>query len=336
MIKIEFDSIIYSLQRFGGVSVYWKNIIERVRLNRLFCVTELRPKRSLRCVPVYSGADILHSSHFRTTMLSSAKSVTTVHDLTYELGMLGWGLKTKLNIFERRRSYFNADAIICISENTKKDLLNVYPLLAGHCPIHVIHHGFSKTDVIEQQLPDCVGESDYVLYVGGRMNYKNFDLAFLGFVESGIWRYGYKLVCTGRDFVEEELEIFKKMGVQHALVNVGLVDEVTLFSLYKKAHCLLYTSRYEGFGLPLIEAMSVGCPVIGVNASCVPEIVGSAGILVDDDSPSQVAQAILNLVNHFNRNLLVESGLARASQFSWDISAVKHMEVYTSTASSNY
>lgn len=333
MTNIDFDGIIYALQKFGGASVYWRNIVDRVRSDGRFHVTELRPGRRSRGIPVRSRADVFHSSHFRTTVLSSAKTVTTVHDLTYELGILGAGLKASLNILERRRSYFNADAIICISENTKKDLLEVYPLLSGRCPIHVIYHGFTTPDFSEQQLPGYLRAGRYLLYVGGRKNYKNFELALRGFVESDVWREGVKLVCTGSSFSEQELSTFRQMGVEHALVSAGLVDEDELFSLYRHAHCLLYTSRYEGFGLPLIEAMSVGCPVVGSNVSCIPEIVGSAGLLVDADSPDQVARAIMNLDKQSVRDSVVTEGLLRASQFSWDTSASEHMKVYSSMAS---
>ena len=335
MINIEFDGIIYALQKLGGASVYWKNIVDRVCSDERFRVTELRPAKISRVIPVRSRADVFHSSHFRTTFLSRAKTATTVHDLTYELGMLGNGLNAKFNIHERKRSYFNADAIICISENTKKDLLEIYPRLAGQCPIHVIYHGFTTPDFDHLRLSDALKESGYVLYVGGRKNYKNFKLALNGFVDSGVWRDDVKLVCTGSDFNDQELELFRQVGVPHSIVSVGLVDAAALFCLYKHAHCLLYTSRYEGFGLPLIEAMSVGCPVVGANTSCIPEIVGSAGVLVDVDSPNQVARAILDLGDQSARCTLVAAGLLRASQFSWDMSASKHMEVYASTASRN-
>ncbi len=330
---IEFDSIIYDIQKFGGASVYWTNIVNRIKARSKFNVTELRSFRGMRGFPVRSSASVFHSSHFRVTFQSRAKTVTTVHDLTYELGILGYGWKSRLNIIERKRSYFNADAIICISENTKSDLLKVYPQLNGRCPIYVVHHGLTIPSFNHLQIPVDLREHGYILYVGSRKNYKNFDLALRGFVESGMWRDGQKLVCTGSDFTNQEVDEFRRMGVEKSLVSVGMVDEPTLFLLYKHAHCLLYTSRYEGFGLPLIEAMSVGCPVIGADVSCIPEIVGAAGLLVDADSPSQVAHAILDLGSKSVRSSFVTSGLARASQFSWDISASKHEEVYVSTAS---
>lgn len=335
MINIEFDDLIYALQQFGGASVYWKNIVDRVRADKRFRVSELHPERRWRGMPVHSRADVFHSSHFRTTYMSRAKSATTVHDLTYELGLLGNGFKAKMNIIERKRSYFAADAIICISENTRKDLLEIYPHLARQCPIHVIHHGFTAPDFAHQRLPGGLKENEYLLYVGGRKNYKNFNLALRGFVESGVWRDGVKLVCTGSEFTESELQSFRQLGVAQSLISVGLVDEATLFRLYKHAHCLLYTSRYEGFGLPLIEAMSVGCPVIGADVSCIPEVVGNAGILVNADSPDQLARAILDLEICAVRDRFIAEGLLRASRFSWNSSATKHMDVYAYLASGN-
>jgi mannosyltransferase len=335
MISVNFDSIIYSLQNFGGASVYFKNIVDHVKESNHFKVFITNAHSFHRGMPVCSRADVFHSSHFRRTIFSRSRTVTTVHDMTYELGMLGNGLKAKLNILERKGSYFDADAIICISENTKKDLLEIYPRLSGQCPIHVIHHGFTTPDFDHLQLPEGLKDPGYVLYVGGRKNYKNFNLAVHGFVESGVWRDGVKLVCTGSDFSEQELKLFSQVGVPHSIVSVGLVDEAALFCLYKHAHCLLYTSRYEGFGLPLIEAMSVGCPVVGAEVSCIPEIVGKAGILVNSDSPNQVARAILDLGSTSLRDRVIADGLIRASHFSWKTSASKHMEVYALMASRN-
>lgn len=256
--------------------------------------------------------------------------MTTVHDLTYELGMLGGGIKAKLNILERKKSYFDADAIICISENTKKDLLEIYPALINRCPIYTIHHGFVAPDFKNQILPPQLDGVDYLLYVGGRNGYKNFELALRGFIDSGVWRDGVKLVCTGSDFNEQELELLRQLGISNSIISVGLVTQAVLFRLYSNAHCLLYTSKYEGFGLPLIEAMSVGCPVIGAAASCIPEIVGNAGFLVNANSSEQVAQAILSLQERVIRDEIIQIGFARSSEFSWDISASKHMDVYAS------
>lgn len=329
MITIEFDDIIYSLQKFGGASVYWSQMTSLVEKDNRFQVSHKHTPKYLRGLPAFSSADVFHSSHFRNCISKSTKVVSTVHDLNYELGYVKSGVKAFLNIAERKHSYFTADALICISESTKKDLFDVYPELKTRCPVYTIYHGFIELGSSDKNIFDPkVKYGSYVLYVGGRLGYKNFKIALLGFFESKLWEDGVKLVCTGSAFNAEEVEQIKKLNLSNHVLSVGKVDESALGSLYENAHCLLYTSTYEGFGLPLIEAMSKGCPVIACSASCIPEVVGNAGILVKPTEVDVIANALKNLQDKELRAKLSTLGHERVKMFSWKKSADAHMEVY--------
>lgn len=329
MLNIEFDDLIFSLQKSGGASVYWREITYRIsQMNEVDIIKSTYNKR-LRGIPVISNADIFHSSHFRFSILGKAKNITTAHDLIYEKGLVRNGLGSKINLYERKLSFFTADAIICISKNTKNDLLQIYPALKNRCPIYVIHHGinFPSPNITSEGVIEKTNKP-YLLYVGGRDGYKNFTGALEGYVLSGLWREGVQLICTGKNFNESELRLLKSNGIENMVVCEEHVNTDRLYQLYKNAYCLLYTSSYEGFGLPPIEAMSVGCPVIASNRSSIPEVVGDAGILVDPYNYGEISKTILLLGNDKIRNDIIDKGLKRSQLFSWDKSAESHYKVY--------
>lgn len=332
MISILFDDLIYQLQQVGGVSVYWREVTGRVAGHQGFRAARLRPSQLLRGVPVRAAADIFHSSHFRTAFPGRARVVSTVHDLNYELGYVPTGLGVHFNVLERKLSYFTADALICVSNSTRMELLQVYPRLQDRCPIHVIHHGFTRLTDAEQTFRAPAHSGPYVLYVGGRWGYKRFDDALLAFKESSLWRDGVKLICTGTPLQAEETKRIAALGLSEHIVNVGRADDAMLGALYAGAHCLVYPSIHEGFGLPLLEAMSCGCPVIACNTSCIPEIAGDAALLVKPSSPGEIAAAMLSLQEQALRSKLIAAGKARAATFSWDESAQRHMDVYRTLA----
>jgi mannosyltransferase len=274
-------------------------------------------------------ADVFHSSHFRFSILGKAKNVTTVHDLIYERGLVSPSFGAKINLYERKVSYHTADAIICISENTKNDLLQVYPALKDRCPIHVVYHGFSQPSYSVSQRQNILPcGSPYILYVGVRGGYKNFNGALEGYRNSGVWREGIKLVCTGKRFEDAEREHFSRIGLEGLVLNEENVTAERLYDLYSNAFCLLYTSTYEGFGLPPLEAMSCGCPVIASNASSIPEVIGNAGILVNSLDSENVGSAVNRLQDSIFRQKIIEAGYERSKLFSWDKSAKEHLRVY--------
>ena len=331
---VEFDDIIYNLQRFGGISEYWNQVTNRVAFMDGIATVRRTGAGWHRMYAVASRAQVFHSSYFRFARTRGVQNVTTVHDMAYELGHAGSGLKAKLHCFERRRAYFASDALICISHSTRKDLLQVYPALEGRCPISVVPHGVSlgPDDALTARPGWAQQQAPYVLFVGGRSTYKNFEHALEGFAHSGLGKQGVRLLCTGQPLSEDEFELSRRLAVENAVASVGNVSRADLATLYACAHCLLYPSLFEGFGLPLLEAMRLGCPVIASSDSCVPEVAGDAALLVNARNPQAISEALLNVADTVVRADLIERGHRRAELFSWELSAKQHAAVYLSLA----
>ncbi len=329
MIKIEMDSIIYKLQKFGGASLYWSNLVKGLDCDPSFDVFERKKGTMIRSMPIFSSSDIFHSSHFRCCVSSKVKKVSTVHDLTYELDLLGHGLPAKLNILERKSSYYNSDALVCVSNNTKKDLLKVYPDLNSRCKIEVIHHGFISSLGGDNKLPLTLNLSNpFYLFIGRREGYKNFKVVTESFYESLVWKDGYKLVCTGTYFTQKEIAMIKGFGLDKHVISVGNLSGISLQSLYSNAIALLYVSKYEGFGLPLLEAMKFGCPIITSNCSCMPEVVDDAAILVDPYNVGDISNAIISILDTKIQVRYKSLGYERVKKFSWESSIMKYKELY--------
>jgi mannosyltransferase len=252
-----------------------------------------------------------------------------VHDLTYELDLLGHGLLAKLNILERKSSYYNSDALVCVSNNTKKDLLKVYPDLNSRCKIEVIHHGFISSLGGDNKLPLTLNLSNpFYLFIGRREGYKNFKVVTESFYESLVWKDGYKLVCTGTYFTQKEIAMIKGFGLDKHVISVGNLSGISLQSLYSNAIALLYVSKYEGFGLPLLEAMKFGCPIITSNCSCMPEVVDDAAILVDPYNVGDISNAIISILDTKIQVRYKSLGYERVKKFSWESSIMKYKELY--------
>lgn len=252
--------------------------------------------------------------------------------MNYELGYLPDSLGSKVNILERRRSYFSAQHLICISESTKRELLQVYPQLETKCPIEVIHHGCDFTPPEDEHREKVKALGHYILFVGGRQNYKRFFDVLEAFEISKLKTEGFKIVCTGAPFSEVEQAHIKALNLSSQVASLGKVTNAQLSALYEGAHCLVYPSIHEGFGMPLVEAMQHGCPVVACDVSCIPEITSDAAILVPPKAPDALAMALTDICSPEARKKLVERGYRRASIFSWDSSAEAHLAVYRRTA----
>lgn len=170
--------------------------------------------------------------------------------------------------------------------------------------------------------------NDRMSFLWGRGTYKNFDVALEGFAESGLWREGYLLRCTGKGFTPQESKQIARWGLASHVLALRAVSKSQLDALYANAYCLLYPSLFEGFGMPVLEAMRSSCPVVAANRSVIPEIAGDAALLVDVRSPHAVAVAMHSLSEPNLRRRLIDRGLARALKFTWDRSAERHAAIY--------
>jgi glycosyltransferase involved in cell wall biosynthesis len=347
--KIYFDNIIYSWQNFGGISVVWTELLKRiVKSNLSYFVLEypgrfnnnLRsalsippnnilfrksfPLRVKRYFPLFvkeSNPFIFHSSYYRTCSNPNAINVITIHDFTYEKYF--YGIKSKLHSLVKFCAIRNSDYIICISHNTKRDLLKYVPEITPD-RIKVIYNGVSPIfRVLDEKSRFNISDVDpYLVYVGSRVEYKNFNIAL-----ECASLLGMKLIIVGNKLdKKEQQKVFAKLHGNY--LEKGFVCDEELNFLYNNAFALIYPSSYEGFGLPVIEAQRAGCPVVAMNKSSIPEIMGSMEMLVDVEDPMLYVNKINKLKDPLVRKKIIEDGLINSQRFSWDKMFEEYINLY--------
>ena len=357
MLKIIYDNIIYSLQKSGGGSVYWTELSKRLdkvkgieveffeqkepndnifrkELTLKNVKTEsflnLKIRRYLNFTKPIKERAIFHSSYFRISKSKKAINVTTVHDFTTE--KFRKGLPRLVNLWQKRYAIRNSQGIICISENTKKDLLYFVPNVDER-KIKVIYNGVSEDFYkIEEEYHinekrkefSSLENNKYLLYIGHRTSYKNFDLV----IKAAAELVGqYKLVVVGEAFSEiERKEIVNILGENYILISK--LDNEGLNLLYNKAFALLYPSSYEGFGIPIVEAMKTGCPVVASNNSSIPEVAGNAVNLLTDIDEKKIVEEIKRLEDIEYRTDKISKGFIQSEKFNWDKTFEQYLEFY--------
>lgn len=275
------------------------------------------------CIMRQGQFDVFHQTNFGTYCLKSLGNkpmVTTYHDSNLST------IDPHPEIVERQRiSLERADAVICVSNHTKNDMLRLFHLDAQK--VKVIYHGIERTDmsVLAEQR---VVKDDYILYVGRRSAYKNFRKFIEVFSELHLKYPKIKVVCTSNVFSKEEQMRFKELGIEDCMIHVA-ADETTMLRLYRDALFFAFPSFYEGFGMPILEAWSCGCPVVLSDASCFPEIAGSGGLFFKPESKEDMLRqfdAVLS--DSCLRKKLVLNGYERMKRFSWEKCAEEHMQLY--------
>lgn len=249
--------------------------------------------------------------------------VLTVHDLIYEL----YGLDPSFCEI-MRSSIKKADYIVAVSEHTKSDLINLYGIDENR--IRVIYHGNSlRIDVVG----DRVEEAPYFLYVGQREGYKNASSLMKSFANLS-HNAGFKLVFFGGGgFSIEEKQLLADLRIEQDVYQIS-GDDKLLANLYKYAEAFIYPSKYEGFGIPILEAMYYGTPVVTSKVSSMPEVAGDAALYVDPDDTESIMDA-MNLITMDSdlRTTLGQKGIEREKLFSWDIATEQLCDYYIEISS---
>jgi glycosyltransferase involved in cell wall biosynthesis len=361
--KVLYDYQIFSEQEFGGISRYFcaltaqmgnfhgveAQIVAPLHVNRYLkeygntiAVGQYvrRLPKTGRFIKTLSGAlfrplasmmrpDIVHETYYslRPTCGGKMPRALTVYDMIHERYPDSFAANdsmTSIKAYALRR----ADQIFCISENTRRDLLEFHRLPEEL--VTVTYLGYDALPLTEITVEDLVGSTPYLLYVGGRHGYKNFEGLLRAFAASSWLRDNLRLVCFGAAaFSRAELNLIASLGLSESqVIHRGGGDD-RLATLYKGAAAFVYPSQYEGFGIPPLEAMSLDCPVICSNTSSIPEVVGEAGEYFDPLDIESIKVAIERVLQSPMRQAeLVALGRSRREQFSWERCARETFDVY--------
>lgn len=351
-ISVMYDYQILAMQKYGGISRYYYELASGMKekgvdvhipvifsKNEYFKTLIKHPVvspdlRFIRGVTRISNLiskmhrrnafDIIHPTYYDPYLIGAyeGKLVVTVYDMIHEQFM-----SEDVETIKRKKEYiYKSNRIIAISNQTKNDILRIYPDIDEN-KIVVTYLSDSvreRSDAEISKLPNR-----YILFTGNRSGYKNFSNFIIGISELIINNRDLYIVCGGGGaFTKNEIELLDKLKIKSQVIQVEY-NENEIYTLYNKALCFVFPSLYEGFGIPLLEAMRAQCPVICSNASCFPEIGEDAVLYFDGENPDDIRQKVLDCIR--NRELqeeLVRKGGDRAINFSWDKTVKQTLNIY--------
>lgn len=358
--NILFDHLCF-WQRYGGVPRYFIEIMKRISPDNYTCTAKISNNEYLheigiRPIPFFpkikfrgksrieseigkiislptivkGNYDIYHQTHYDPYayrfLPKNVKTVTTIHDLNFYTIPEFYPVnnRTKRHM---EQSVELADHIVTISQNSKQDLIKY--LGCREDKISVIYHGID-VDKFAHISNTITIEAPFILYVGARNKYKNFESVVRSFAILRKKFSDLQMFCAGTAPSSSELRLLADNNIINNTVFCQCSDE-ELVELYNKALLFVFPSYYEGFGLPILEAMAAGCPVVLSNTSCFPEIAGDAGCYFNPyDIDSMVDSLEKVIINTSLREKMIQKGKERIGQFSWSESAAKHLSLYKS------
>jgi glycosyltransferase involved in cell wall biosynthesis len=284
-----------------------------------------------------SGIELLHSLHYTQPLRLPCSSVVTLHDMTFFL-------YPRLHTLARRwffplmirTSAKRADALIAISESTRQDAIQILGIppkkitttqLGVDSSFQPIKDNESRRNVAEKyDLPE-----KFILYVGLVEPRKNLPLLINAYQRLAARGTDYQLVIVGRFgwMYEDVTRQIKQLNLGDKVHLTGYVPQEDLPLVYNLASLFVYPTRYEGFGLPALEAMACGTPVITTNVSSLPEIVAEAGLLIPPDDVQALYEAMESVLD--DRKLghdLSRKGTVRSAKFTWQRTAQQTLQIY--------
>ena len=365
--KVIYDNQIFSFQKYGGISRTFVELIKRIKEmdgckvfvvalgSNNYYLNTLKNKRiksdkwtnsylrmllynwinkliiKLKCV--MNPDCILHTTYYDTWYLDhcAVKIVCTIHDMIFE--RISNSTENFEKIIQNKKRYiYESDIIIAVSENTKKDILYYYPDVPKD-KIKVIYHGNSMEEV-KKDKDIC---KKYILFVGNRDSYKNFNVV-LRSMESIVRHFerDIDLICVGGGaFSLDEKKLITSLKLDKRVVQKNCNDE-ELAHLYTNAICFVFSSYYEGFGIPILEAWNCGCPVVLSNTSCFPEIAGDAALYFEPDNDNELTEKILDIISDEKlQKALVQKGKCRLKFYDWQIASDMLYEAYSQILDEN-
>lgn len=250
--------------------------------------------------------------------------VLTVYDMIHEL-FPQYFTFDKTTVGRKKLLMEKATRIIAISESTKNDIIKIYPHIdASKIDVVYLSHSIKSTEKVKLSLPQ-----KYILFVGNRTIYKNF-IFFLKAVAPVLKENpDLFVVCAGGNkFNREEQDLISELGVSNQLIQRNFEDN-ELATYYSNAKCFVFASEYEGFGIPVLESMACGCPVVLANHSSFPEVAGEAGVYFELNNSEDLKNKVATLVEDENlRNEFARKGFDQVKKFSWQKTADECLKVY--------
>jgi glycosyltransferase involved in cell wall biosynthesis len=361
-VKILYDGQIYADQTTGGISRYFTNIITRLPQTAHPTLTasyrrhkssypthpnlqlqefpDFRPYRIahsvrshyFRWLNGHQSFDIFHPTYYFLLSREAFSQtrhplVITVYDMIHEL--FAEDMDASDTIRAKQSAIHAADAIICISESTKNDLLRYFPAVESKT---VVTHLASEFSSEWAYGIEAIPIRPYFLYVGSRAKaYKNFDTLLIAFSKVASMAPDLLLCVVGASFTAQEQQQIAELKLIDRIQHYHHASDTHLAKLYRCSVAFVYPSLYEGFGIPPLEAMACGTVVVAANSSSIPEVVGDAGILFEPKAVEDLADILLELVDSpSQRDRLIVKGYERNKQFSWDKTATQTVKVYQS------
>lgn len=358
--KIFYDGYIYHAQKAGGINRYFTQIIHN--LPETYQPTLVCPRDNIDYFPTHPNLNVVTTELFKPIQLSARwmrwkfqrefKTIdySFVHPTYYEaltwkninqcrkpIILSVWDFIHEIfpesmdpggkHCFLKKKAIYAADIIICISENTKHDLFRFYgDSLEGKIFVIPLASSISKEQSYNE---NPVPVNPYLLYVGSRNVYKGFYKLLHAFSRISSQNTDLKLCVVGGAFTPEEQKQIESLGLSIKVINMGLVDDNYLAKLYRCSLAFVYPSDYEGFGIPPLEAMACGTPVIAANSSSIPEVVGNAALLFEPSTPDDLEDKLSFIIdNPVVRDNLIEAGYKQESLFSWKKTVQKTLEIY--------
>jgi glycosyltransferase involved in cell wall biosynthesis len=281
--------------------------------------------------------DLFISPDGYASLRTNVPQIVTIHDLAFE----HYKAHTPFLVYQYYKYFVpkffeKAAKILAVSAFTKQDIVERYGV--DENKIDVVYNGFenSKQSIVSSKPSEiftayCLLNTKYFIFIGAvhpRKNVLGLLKAFEGF--KSIYAHAHQLVIIGRKaWMNAELESFyQQMKYKNDVIWIEQIERNDLLQVLKNAFALVYPSFFEGFGIPIIEAMSFGVPVISSNASCLPEVAGNAAFLVNPSDTKEIANAMNELIeNETLRNQLINKGKNRAKDFDWNISAKKIVDI---------
>lgn len=332
MTNIGFDGVIFGLQPLGGITTYALEMASRYAADpsveltlalpktmlssRKLEIDQIRGTRSIdRCstqLTRFGHAslvnDVVHSSYYRISKNPGTRNIVTVYDFVYE--RYRTGPAAFMHSFQKQRSCARADLILCISENTRDDLLDTYPFVDEArvivTPLAVDRSVFFEPDQI------CSDFAEEVLFVGQRSGYKRFDLAV-----RAVSRSNQNLAIVGSPLTKVEISLLN-IELNGRWRFLGRLSDQELRLAYASSYAFIYCSDYEGFGLPILEAQACGCPVVLAHRSSFPEVGKGGALYALEQSAEAYSDCLKKLEDQDFRKLIRMNGLNNVNDFTWD------------------